>query len=44
MGCVRIYMQKMELCYWWEYGDEKTIINYLHGKHSLILWGLRVPV
>ena len=44
MGCVRIYMQKMELCYWWEYGDEKTIINYLHEKYLLILWGLRVPV
>ena len=21
------YMQKMELRYWWEYGDEKTRIN-----------------
>ena len=44
MGCVCIYMQKMELSYWWEYGDKKTIINYLNEKHSLILWGLRVPV
>ena len=40
MGCVCIYMQKMELSYWWEYGD----LNYLNEKHSLILWGLRVPV
>ena len=23
MGCVWVYMQKMELRYWWEYGDEK---------------------
>ena len=27
VGCVRVYMQKIELCYWWEYGDEKTRIN-----------------
>ena len=24
---VCVYMQKMELRYWWECGDEKTIIN-----------------
>ena len=44
MGCVCIYKQKMELCYWWEYGDKKTRINKLNEKHSLIPWGLRVPV
>ena len=44
MGCVWVYMQKMELCYWWEYGDEKTRINKLNEKRSLILWGLRVPI
>ena len=27
MGCVWVYMQKMELRYWWEYSDEKTRIN-----------------
>ena len=37
-------MQKVELCYWWEYGDEKTRINYLSKKHSLMPWGLRVPI
>ena len=44
MGCVRVYMQKVELRYWWEYGDEKTRINYLNEKCSLIPWGLRVPI
>ena len=36
MGCVWVYMQKMELRYWWEYGDEKTRINKLNEKRSLI--------
>ena len=27
VGCVWVYIQKMELRYWWEYGDEKTRIN-----------------
>ena len=27
MGCLWVYMQKMELRYRWEYGDEKTRIN-----------------
>ena len=44
MGCVWVYMQKMELCYWWEYGDEETRINKLNEKRLLILWGLRVPI
>ena len=26
MGCVRVYMQKIELRYWCEYGDEKAKI------------------
>ena len=41
---VSVYLQKMELRYWWEYGDEKTRINKLNEKHSLIPWGLRVPI
>ena len=24
MGCVCVNMQKVELCYWWEHGDEKN--------------------
>ena len=44
MGCVWVYMQKMELRYWWEYGDEKTRINYLNEMRSLIPFGLRVPI
>ena len=44
MGCVWVYMQKVELLYWWEYGDEKTRINYLNEKRSLIPWELRVPI
>ena len=24
VGCVWVYMQKMELSYWWEHGDEKN--------------------
>ena len=27
MGCVWVYMQKVELRHWWEYGDEKTGIK-----------------
>ena len=30
MGCVWVYMQKVELRYWWEYGDEKTGLNYMN--------------
>ena len=41
---VSVYLQKMELRYWWEYGDEKTRINKLNEKHPLIPWGLRVPI
>ena len=44
MGCAWVYMQEMELRYWWEYGDEKIGINYLNEKRSLILWGLRVSI
>ena len=29
-------MQKKELRYRWEYGDEKVRINWLNEKHSLI--------
>ena len=25
MGCVWVYMEKVELRYWWEYSDEKTL-------------------
>ena len=44
MGCVWVYMQKVELRYWWEYGDEKTRINQLNEKRSLIPWELRVSI
>ena len=44
MSCVWIYMQKMELYYWWEYSDEKTRINQLNDKRSSIPWELRVPI
>ena len=27
MGCVCVYVQKVELRYWWEYDDEKTRIK-----------------
>ena len=27
MGCVCVYVQKVELLYWWEYDDEKTRIK-----------------
>ena len=39
-----VYMRKMELRYWWEYDDEKTRINKLNAKPSLIPWGLRAPI
>ena len=38
--CVGLYAM---LRHWWEYGDEKTGINWLNEKRSLIPWGLRVP-
>ena len=44
VGCVRAYMQKVELPFWWEYGDEKTGINWWNEKYLLISWGLRVPI
>ena len=37
-------MQKMKLRYQWEYGDEKTRINWLNEKRSLIPWGIREPI
>ena len=43
MLCVSLY-EKVELCCWWEYGDEKTRINKLNEKRSFIPWGLRVPI
>ena len=36
MGCVWVYIQKMELRYWWEYGDEKTRVNKWNEKRPLI--------
>ena len=44
MGCVWVYMQKIELPYWWGYGVEKTRINLLYEKRSMIPWGLRMPI
>ena len=38
MGCVWVYMKKMELRNWLEYGDENTRINKLNEKRSLIPW------
>ena len=35
-------MQKMEQRYWWEH-EEKTRVNRLNEKRSLILWGLERP-
>ena len=32
MGCVWVYTQKVELRCWWEYGDEKTGINWLNDE------------
>ena len=31
-------MQKMELCYEWEYSNEKTRINWLNEKGLSIPW------
>ena len=38
MSCVYLYMQKIELCYWWESGDKKTRIIKLNEKCLLIPW------
>ena len=39
-----VYLQKMELRYWWECGDEKIRINDLNEKRLLILLELRAPI
>ena len=39
-----VNIQRMELRYWWEYGDERTRLNQSNEKRSLIAWGLRVPI
>ena len=44
MGCLWVYIQKVELRYWWEYGDEKGGIDWFNEKRSLIPGGLRVPI
>ena len=44
VGFVWLYLQKMELRYWWEYGEEKTITNLLNEKRSLIRWWSRVSI
>ena len=38
VGCVWFYLQKMELRYWQEYDEEKTIINLLNEKRSQTRW------
>ena len=34
MGCVCVYVQKVELRYWWEYDDEKTRIKNIFLKNT----------
>ena len=40
MGCAWVYMQKVELHYWWEYGDKKTRINSLNEKLNEFSFGI----
>ena len=44
MGCLWVYIQKVELRYWWEYGDEKGGIDWFNEKRLLIPGGLRVLI
>ena len=39
--CVGLYAEIGVTPSRWEYGDEKTGINWLNGKRSLIPWGLK---
>ena len=39
--CVGLYAESGVTPSRWEYGDEKTGINWLNGKRSLIPWGLK---
>ena len=32
VGCVWLYLQKMELRYWWEYGEEKKNNKFVEWK------------
>ena len=36
VGCVWVYMPKMEICYWWEYCDEKLYKNKLVEWKALV--------
>ena len=36
MGCVWVYIQKVELRHWWEYGDKKTGINWFQENCPLV--------
>ena len=41
MGCVWVYMQKVELRYWWEYGDEKAKIKLVEWKALVDTIGIK---
>ena len=38
-----VYVQKMELCYWWKHGKEKNK-RKLMEKLLVIMWRLRVQI
>ena len=35
MGSVWVYIQKMELRYWWEYCDEKALVDTVGYRKSV---------
>ena len=41
MGCVCVYMQKMELRYQWEYGTEKNKNKFIERKAFIDTVGIK---
>ena len=41
MGCVWVYVEKVELRYWWEHSDEKNMNKLVEGKAFVNTYGIK---
>ena len=41
MGCVWVYMEKVELRYWWEHSDEKNMNKLVEWKAFVDTYGIK---
>ena len=41
MGCVWVYMEKVELRYWWEHSDEKNMKRLVELKAFVDTYGIK---